>query len=55
MVDKYETAEMNSSLDFYVDRRWIQHPAGETEEGRAELRTLCAGNGHELLNLCAPL
>ncbi|XP_034239715.1 28S ribosomal protein S29, mitochondrial [Thrips palmi] len=55
MVDKYDTAEMNSSLDFYIDRRWIQHPGGQTEAGRAELRSLCAGNGFELMNLCAPL
>ncbi|KAE8752602.1 hypothetical protein FOCC_FOCC000724 [Frankliniella occidentalis] len=54
-VEEYNTAETNSALDYYIDRRWIQHPGAQSESGRAELRAMCGGNGLELLKLCAPL
>lgn len=43
-VDKYNAAELNSAIEYYIDRRWIQHPSGKTKEGIAELSALCAGN-----------
>lgn len=54
-VRKWDTAELNALLDYLCDRHWLQHPSAKTEEGRAELRTLCAGNAKELLKICEPL
>lgn len=55
LVDQYDQAELNSALDYYTERRWIQHPSAKSEAGRAELRTLSGGSGFELMRLCAPL
>lgn len=54
-VSKLNNEEMNTMIDYYVERRWIQPQKLKGEEGRAELRFLCAGNGLQLLKLCSPL
>ncbi|KAK3923129.1 28S ribosomal protein S29, mitochondrial [Frankliniella fusca] len=54
-VERYNTAELNSAIDYYIDRHWIQHPAAKSEQGRAELRIMSGGNAHELMKICAPL
>lgn len=54
-VGKYDLAEINSTIDYFIDRRWIQIPEGKNEAGRAELAALCNGNGYDLMKICARL
>lgn len=51
-VPKYSEKEMESCLDYYVDRAYIQNPKGRTPEGRAELKFLSGYNPMELGHLC---
>ncbi|CAH1797028.1 unnamed protein product [Owenia fusiformis] len=36
-VDDYNDKEVNSCIDYYVDKLWIQNPKALTEEGRNQL------------------
>ncbi|ELT87608.1 hypothetical protein CAPTEDRAFT_179880 [Capitella teleta] len=47
-VPDYSDKEANSCLDYYTDRKWIQHPAGLTEAGRTEMFFLSCKNPLEL-------
>lgn len=51
-VDNYNEKEIQSCIDYYVNRKWIQNvgPGFETE-----LRYLSANNPYRLMNVCAPL
>lgn len=50
-VPEYSEKEIDSCLDYYIDRGFIQNPKGWTEEGRAELKFLSGYNPRELLKI----
>lgn len=50
-VPAYNEREIHSCIDYYIDRKWIQHPKADTDEGRKELIALTNGNPLELYNL----
>ncbi|KDR19525.1 28S ribosomal protein S29, mitochondrial [Zootermopsis nevadensis] len=54
-VREYSEKELESCLDYYVDRRWLQNEKSFTEEGRKELKYLCGMNPRRLMHVCAPL
>ncbi|CAN8011866.1 unnamed protein product [Ixodes pacificus] len=51
-VPGYSEKEIESCLDYYVDRRYIQNRRGWTEEGRMELKFLSGYNPHQLARIC---
>nr|CAD7203252.1 unnamed protein product [Timema douglasi] len=54
-VSEYNAKEIESCLQYYIDRRWIQNPDLHTEEGRKELAFLSGNNPYHLMNMCTPL
>jgi small subunit ribosomal protein S29 len=54
-VRDYNDKELESCLDYYIDRRWLQNEKGCTEEGRKELKFLCGMNPYRLMDICAAL
>ncbi|XP_077989393.1 small ribosomal subunit protein mS29-like [Glandiceps talaboti] len=54
-VDKYDDKEMESCLEYYIERRWLQHPQAFTNEGRKELKFLSNHNPAELDKICGGL
>ncbi|KAH8041079.1 hypothetical protein HPB51_013739 [Rhipicephalus microplus] len=51
-VPKYSEKEIDSCLDYYLDRGYIQNPNGWTDEGKAELKFLSGYNPRELCKVC---
>ncbi|RXG72618.1 28S ribosomal protein S29, mitochondrial [Armadillidium vulgare] len=51
LVDKYSEKEFESAVNYYLDRRWLQHPAGASKEGKEELEFLSGSYPAELLKL----
>lgn len=54
-VPAYSSKELESCLQYYSNRHWLQSDKGQTEEGRKELAFLSGSNPYKLMNLCAPL
>lgn len=54
-IEEYNHKEINTCLEYYIDRRWLQSPKGRTEEGRKELIFLSGRNPFQLMQICAPL
>lgn len=54
-VPKYSNAELQSVMDYYIDRRWIQAPEAKTLDGRAQIKFLSGYNPYELYRVCVPL
>lgn len=54
-VDKYNEKEMESCLDYYIDRQWIQRPQAKTEEGRTEIKFLSGFNPLDTYNIACSL
>lgn len=54
-VRGYNDKELESCLDYYIDRRWLQNEKSCTEEGRKELKFLCGMNPYRLMHICEPL
>nr|CAD7268270.1 unnamed protein product [Timema shepardi] len=54
-VSEYNAKEIESCLQYYIDRRWIQNPDLHTEDGRRELAFLSGNNPYHLMNMCTPL
>lgn len=50
-VPGYSEKELQSCLDYFRERRWIQRP----QELDNELAFLSASNPFKLMNICAPL
>lgn len=50
-VMEYNDREMYSCIEYYIDRKWMQNPRAETEEGRNELVALSNRNPLELYKL----
>ncbi|XP_072572780.1 small ribosomal subunit protein mS29 [Paramormyrops kingsleyae] len=54
-VPPYDEKEFESCYQYYVERNWLQHPYGHTEEGKKELIFLCNRNPAIFERLCASL
>ncbi|XP_063239134.1 small ribosomal subunit protein mS29 [Bacillus rossius redtenbacheri] len=54
-VVEYNEKEIESCLQYYIERRWLQHESGRTEAGRKELEFLSGRNPLRLMTLCSPL
>jgi len=53
LVPDYTTKEVYNCLEYYLDRKWIQRPQGQTEEGKKELILLSNKNPLELMSICS--
>ncbi|XP_069040775.1 small ribosomal subunit protein mS29 isoform X1 [Lepisosteus oculatus] len=51
-VSVYSQKEFESCYQYYLDRRWLQHPHSHTEEGKKELIFLSSRNPSVLERLC---
>jgi len=51
-VINYSAQEVQTTIDYYLERKWLQHPAASTEEGRLELEYLSTRNPRTLMELC---
>ncbi|XP_054707754.1 28S ribosomal protein S29, mitochondrial-like [Uloborus diversus] len=54
-TDNYTEKEADSTLDYYVDRFWIQSQEAQEESGRKQLKFLSGYNPDWLRKLCDPL
>ena len=54
-VPVYTDKEMESCLNYYIDRKWIQRPAAKTPEGRNEIKFLSGFNPLETYEICCTL
>ncbi|XP_076010928.1 small ribosomal subunit protein mS29 [Genypterus blacodes] len=54
-VPNYSEKEFESCYLYYMDRHWLQHPHGQTEDGKKELVFLSSRNPSMLEKLCAHL
>ncbi|XP_046404182.1 28S ribosomal protein S29, mitochondrial [Ischnura elegans] len=54
-IEEYNHREVNSCIDYYIDRRWLQSPKAGTDEGRKELEFMSGRNPFQLMKICAPL
>ncbi|XP_040020715.2 small ribosomal subunit protein mS29 isoform X1 [Gasterosteus aculeatus] len=52
-VPNYSEKEFESCYLYYMDRQWLQHPQGRTEEGKKELIFLSNRNPSMLDRICA--
>jgi len=52
-VVNYTSQEVQTTIDYYLERKWLGHPAAGTEEGRLELEYLSTRNPRELMTLCS--
>ncbi|KAJ9593694.1 hypothetical protein L9F63_014742 [Diploptera punctata] len=54
-ISEYNENEMESCLQYYINRRWLQNKRGHTEEGKKELKYLSGMNPYHLMKICASL
>ncbi|XP_037309641.2 28S ribosomal protein S29, mitochondrial [Pungitius pungitius] len=52
-VPNYSEKEFESCYLYYMDRQWLQHPQGRTEEGKKEIIFLSNRNPSMLDRICA--
>ncbi|XP_076827195.1 small ribosomal subunit protein mS29 [Brachyhypopomus gauderio] len=52
-VSNYSEKEFESCYLYYMDRKWLQHPHSNTEEGKKELLFLSSRNPAALDRLCS--
>lgn len=53
-VPNYSEKEIQSQIDYYVERNWLQQPKARTEKGRAELSFTSGNHPYTLMTLVAP-
>jgi small subunit ribosomal protein S29 len=51
-VDVYSSQEVQTIIDYYLERKWLQHPLAGTEKARKELEFLSTRNPQTLMELC---
>jgi small subunit ribosomal protein S29 len=51
-VDRYSHQELQTTIDYYLERKWLQHPRAGTKEARQELETISVRNPYVLMQLC---
>lgn len=54
-VGKYTEKELNSCLDYYLDRQWLQRPVSKTEEAREEIKFLSGFNPGQVYHICTSI
>ncbi|KAG8189183.1 hypothetical protein JTE90_013717 [Oedothorax gibbosus] len=54
-TEQYTEKEIDSQLDYYCDRLWIQSERGRSEEGRKIIKFLSGYNPYHVMQLCDPL
>jgi small subunit ribosomal protein S29 len=50
-VENYTSQEVQTTIDYYLDRKWLQHPMAGSEKGRQELEYLSTKNPLWLMKL----
>lgn len=55
LVSNYNELEMQSIVDYYVDRRWLQNEKGASDVGRWELASLSGCNPYTLMHVTKSL
>jgi hypothetical protein len=48
----YTSQEVQTTIDYYLERKWLAHPKAGSEEGRLELEYLSTKNPRVLMELC---
>ncbi|XP_013773297.1 28S ribosomal protein S29, mitochondrial-like isoform X1 [Limulus polyphemus] len=51
-VENYSRKEIESCLDYFIDRLWIQTEEGRTPEGKEELIFISGSNPYRLMEIC---
>ncbi|XP_021943200.1 28S ribosomal protein S29, mitochondrial [Folsomia candida] len=51
-VENYTSQEVQTTIDYFLDRKWLQHPQAGSEFGRIELEYLSTRNPLTLMKLC---
>ncbi|XP_042872487.1 28S ribosomal protein S29, mitochondrial-like [Penaeus japonicus] len=54
-VNDYNNLEMESAINYYIDRHWLQTVNGSSEQGRKELAALSGCNPLMLMKVCNAL
>ncbi|PRD31059.1 UNVERIFIED_CONTAM: Dap3 [Trichonephila clavipes] len=54
-TENYTEKEINSVLDYYCDRLWIQSERAQQEGGRKQIKFLSGYNPYEVMKVCDPL
>nr|CAG4643947.1 EOG090X05V1 [Lepidurus arcticus] len=54
-VPLYSEKEFTSCLDYYIEKKWLQHPKAGTELGRLELAQLTCRNPYTVMSVVASL
>ncbi|GFT44963.1 28S ribosomal protein S29, mitochondrial, partial [Nephila pilipes] len=54
-TENYTEKEINSVLDYYCDRLWIQSERARQEDGRKQIKFLSGYNPEEVMKICDPL
>lgn len=49
--DKYTSQEVQTTIDYYLDRKWLQHPRADSAEARLELEVISLKNPYQLMEL----
>jgi small subunit ribosomal protein S29 len=52
LVDVYSSQEVQTTIDYYLERKWLMHPLAGTEKARKELEFLSTRNPETLMQLC---
>ncbi|CAG5125507.1 unnamed protein product [Candidula unifasciata] len=55
LVPEYSEKEALSNIDYYIDRNWIQHDYGKTEEGKKEIMFVSNKNPFNIYRVCSSL
>ena len=50
-VDKFNDAELNNFINYYAEKKWLQHPEATSPDGRQELKYMSCNNGFELMDM----
>lgn len=52
-VPDYTSSEVQTTIDYFLERKWLGHPSAGSEEARLELEYLSTRNPYELNILCS--
>jgi len=52
-VENFNSQEVQTMIDYYLDRKWLQHPEAGSDTGRIELEYLSTRNPLSLMQLCS--
>ena len=52
-VENYTPQEVQTTIDYFLERKWLQHPEAGSEKARKELEYVSTRNPKTLRELCA--